>query len=196
MELWERSRDKTGPFCCLQPLCHGWPHPPGRPGPALKHSRTLGPAHTSCHCCLLHRPGTDTAHCTAWTTYNSATFNWPTIGRGAWQSDWSPTASHSTGRFCITPVVVLVVVPLLVVVSVTAAAAVVCLLFPSPVEYNSCFPPQMVVFWVERCLFTSKPLAPTLHMHCCFTHKPTCTCLKDGNRGFCRKIWLMLDFFV
>lgn len=110
----ERDRQKPGPFCWPQPLCHGWPHPPRWPGSALEQSRTLGPAHTSCHCCLLHRPGTDTAHCTAWTTHsNSAIFNWPTIGTGAWQSDKSPTTSHSTGRLCITPVVVFVVVPLL-----------------------------------------------------------------------------------
>lgn len=97
-----------------QPLCHGWPHPPGWPGSAVEQSRTLGPTHTSCHCCLLHRPGTDTAHSTAWTTHsNSATFNWPTIGTGAWQSDKSPTTSHSTGRLCITPSVVFVVVSLL-----------------------------------------------------------------------------------
>lgn len=189
MELWERprSRDKTGPFCCLQPLCHGWPHPPGRPGPALKHSRTLGPAHTSCHCCLLHRPGTDTAHCTAWTTYNSATFNWPTIGRGAWQSDWSPTASHSTGRFCITPVVVLVVVPLLVVVSVTAAAAVVCLLFPSPVEYNSCFPPRWLCFeWND--VFSHQNLW-LLHFTCTVVSRTSQPALvwKMATEGFVAK---------
>ncbi len=111
----ERGREwkKPGPYCWLQPLCHGWPHPPRWPVSALEQSRTLGPAHTSCHCCLLHRPGTDTAHCTAWTTHsNSATFNWATIGTGAWQSDRSPTVSHSTGRLCITHVV-FVVVPLL-----------------------------------------------------------------------------------
>lgn len=107
----ERSQD---PFCWSQPLCHGWPRPPGWPGSTLEQSRTLGPAHTSCHCCLLHRPGTDTAHRTAWTTHsNSGTYNWPTIGAGAWQSDRSPTTSHSTGRLYITPVVVFVVVPLL-----------------------------------------------------------------------------------
>lgn len=44
---------------------------------------------------------------------NSATFNWPTIETGAWQMDRSPTTSHSTGRLCITPVVVFIVVPLL-----------------------------------------------------------------------------------
>lgn len=85
------------------------------PVSALEQSRTLGPTHTSCHCCLLHRPGTDTAHCTAWTTHsNSATFHWPTIGKtSAWPIGRSPTASHSTGRLCITPIVVLIVVPLL-----------------------------------------------------------------------------------
>lgn len=80
---------------------------------ALEQSRTLGTTHTSYHCCLLHRPGTDTAHCTAWTTHsNSATFSWPTIETCAWQMDRSPTTSHSTGRLCITPVV-FIVVPLL-----------------------------------------------------------------------------------
>lgn len=80
---------------------------------ALEQSRTLGPTHTSYHCCLLHRSGTDTAHCTAWTTHsNSAMFSWPTIETSAWQMDRSPTTSHSTGRLCITPVV-LIVVPLL-----------------------------------------------------------------------------------
>lgn len=53
---------------------------------------------------------------------NSATFYWLTIGTGAWESDRSPTTSTSTGRLCITPVVV----PLfLVVVTVASAAAVV-----------------------------------------------------------------------
>lgn len=110
----ERERQKPGPYCWSQSLCHGWPHTPRWPVSALEQSRTLGPAHTSCHCCLLHRPGTDTAHCTAWTTHsNSATFNWPTIGTSAWPIDRSPTTSHSTGRLCITPIVVFIVVPLL-----------------------------------------------------------------------------------
>uniref|UniRef100_A0A674MMB4 ADAM metallopeptidase domain 23 n=1 Tax=Takifugu rubripes TaxID=31033 RepID=A0A674MMB4_TAKRU len=36
----ERDRQKLGPFCWLQSLCRGWPHPPRWPVSALEQSRT------------------------------------------------------------------------------------------------------------------------------------------------------------
>lgn len=159
----DRDRQKLGPFCWLRSLCHGWPHPPRWPVSTLEQSRTLGPAHTSCHCCLLHRPGTDTAHCTAWTTHRrSATFSWPTIETSAWKMDISPTTSHSTGRLCITPVLVFIVVPLLLLLLLPPPSLLSSLfMFLSPLSllcrvstvfYVSPFLPD-VMFWVELMFF-------------------------------------------
>lgn len=164
----QKDRQKLGPFCWLQSLCRGWPHPPRWPVSALEQSRILGPTHTSCHCCLPHRPGTDTAHCTAWTEHsNSATFNWPTIETSAWKMDISPTTSHSTGRLCITPVLVFIVVPLLLLLLLLPPPPLLLsslFMFLSPLSllcrvYTvfdvSPFLPD-VMFWVELMFFPSK----------------------------------------
>lgn len=188
----ERDRQKLGPFCWLQSLCHGWPHPPRRPVSALEQSRTLGPEHTSCHCCLLHRPGTDTAHCTAWTTHsNSATFNWPTIETSAWKMDISPTTSHSTGRLCIMPVLVFIVVPLSLLLLPLPPLLSSLVMFSSPLSflcrvftefYVSPFLPD-VMFWVDLMSFPSRlvvtpvsytPSSSTLLLHA----------QERGNRGY------------
>ena len=115
MEVWERHRDRgQDPFCWPQPLCHGWPHPPkmARLHPRTEQDSRTPPTPAAIAACFtdlvqtrriaLHEPRTAIVP--------------PSTGlllEQVHESDISPTTSHSTGRLCITPIVVFLVVPLL-----------------------------------------------------------------------------------